>query len=224
MIDVQLKTENLDETTRALLELPGIFARARASGLKSVGYEVQQDLKRAGREITPKLNPHTGVMSVTHDTAKRFGRSVSWGRRRKPKMWGERGWIGHTSRSKGKDGGVKQKLSTRLNPFARFVNMVRYSVDTEDNLVEIGILKPKPIYYVWFRKNTEGFSTPVTPRMRKFFFAIGFPLKKETTSLEAPSRPWINKVREKWDREATPHFEKQFWAAYRRYDEGGKKA
>jgi hypothetical protein len=221
MLDVQVKTEGLSETTRAVLGLPGVFDRARASALKSLGYAVRQDLKQEGRALEPKLNPHTGVLAVTHDTAKRHGRNVRWGKKR---IKGTNTWQTGTSRSRGRDGGVAQKRSTRQNPFARFVNMIRYTVDTEDNLVEIGVLKPKPIYYTWFRRNVEGFGTPVTPRMRKFLFATGFPIRKETTSLRTPARPWIGKVGESWREKATPYFEQKFWLAVNRYRTGGSKA
>ncbi len=220
MLDVQVKTEGLSEVTRAVMELPGIFARARASALKSLGWAVQQDLKREGRSLEPKLNPHTGVLAGTHDTAKRRGSNVRWGKRR---IKGTSTWQTGTSRSRGRNGGVAQKRSSRLNPFSRFVNMIRYSVDAEDNLVEIGVLKPKPIYHIWFRKNMAGFDTPVTPRMRRFLFASGFPIRKETTSLQTPARPWIGKVKDDWHGKAAPYFEQKFWAAMSRYGTGGAK-
>ena len=93
-----------------------------------------------------------------------------------------------------------------------------------DHMVEVGILKPKPIYFNWFRKNVAGFDTHVSPKMRRFLFAVGFPIRKETTVLRTPARPWIDKVREKWDRQGGPFFEMQFWNALNRYRSKGLKA
>jgi len=97
--------------------------------------------------------------------------------------------------------------------------MVRYSVDKEDGIVEIGLLNPKPWYYTLMRRHAEGYSVRVTPRMRRMMFAVGFPLKEETTRLHIPARPWVRSVAERWKRKAAPLFEEKFWAALKRYFE-----
>ncbi|MDX9788893.1 MAG: hypothetical protein RBT11_19105 [Desulfobacterales bacterium] len=217
MIDIQVKMTGMTDLLKSVIDLPGVFSRCRASALKSLGWNVQQDLKKTGRALQPRLNPHTGVLSATHPTAKRSGRSVKWSKVRRNKKW-----VSGTSRLHGADGRVAQKLSTRKEPFSRFVNMVRYSVDPEDTMVEIGLLKPKPIYYVWMKKNVAGFGTKITPKMRRFLFASGFPVRKETDTLKTPARPWVDVVRKRWEQKATNHFEKKFWEAYDKYATGGR--
>lgn len=215
MIDIQVDIEGLSDLTKSVLDLPGLFARARKSALSSLGWSVQQDLKATGRALMPKLNPHTGVLSVMHTQGSRAGRNVTWAKRRRNKEW-----VKGTSRLHGKDGKVARKLSTRLQPFSRFVNMVRYKTDPEDVLVEIGLLRPKANYWQWMAKNTAGWSTAVTPRMRRMLFAAGFPIARETRQLKTPARKWIDVVRARWESKATEYFEKKFWEAYERYTSG----
>lgn len=217
MFDIQIDQSNIDQLQAAFERYPTLVERARASALKSLAYHIREDVQRAGRALQPKLNPHTGVLSVTHDTAKRKGTSVKWRKKRKK---GTNEWSTGTARSAGKGGRVAQKVSNRLNPFSRFVNMIRYDVDVEDAMVTIGILNPRPIYYVWFRKNVEGFDTVILPRMRKFLFAAGFPVAKGTT-FTTPPRPWIGPVREKWDgAKATDLFREKYDSAMERYFAG----
>lgn len=212
MLDIQIKTDGMTDLLRSVLDLPGIFRRARKSSLKSLGWAVQQDIKATGRALMPKLNPHTGVLSVMHDQGGRRGRNVKWSKRRRNKKW-----ITGTSRLHGKDGQVAQKYSTRLQPFSRFVGMIRYQTDSQDMIVEIGLLHPKPNYWQWMAKNTTGFSTSVTPKMRRMLFAAGFPISKNTRQLRTPSRKWMSVVYARWETKAITHFEKKFWENYHRY-------
>lgn len=215
MIDIQVRTDGMSDLLKSVVDLPGVFARSRAAALKSLGWHVQQDLKKTGREMKPRLNPHTGVLAVTHATAKRSGRSVRWAKVRRNKKW-----VAGTSRLHGKNGWVAKKTSPRTEPFSRFINMVRYGVDSQDLMVEIGLLKPKPNYDAWMKKNITGFGTPITPRMRRFLFASGFPVKKETDTLRTPARPWVEKVRARWEEKSAKVFEAKFWEAYARYSTG----
>jgi len=225
VLDIQVREDGLSKTTKAVMELPGIFARARASALKSIGYQAKEDLQKAGRRLRPLLNPHTGIMSSIRDRSGKQreigykGRYKSSGTR-----WSSAGRSGGQVGSSRSGGLVKSRKSTRLEPFARFISMIRYKVDSQDLFVEIGLLNPKPAYYKWMRLNTAGFSTPITRRMRKMMFAIGFPVRAQTSVLRTPPRPWIGKVNEQWKRKAATVFENKFWAAVRRYRDGGAKA
>lgn len=210
MLDVQIETEGLSEATKAVLELPGLFARARASALKSLGYHIQQDLKMEAKRAVnggylrwDPLNPHTGILARTKD---RFGRKRGLGYKR-------------TRRN----GQVISRTSTRREPFSRLSNAIRYKVDAEEDFVEIGFLNPKPHFFVWLKKHARGYTVPVTPRMRKKFFALGFPLKKETTQLQVPARPWVSPVEAAWSSKVLPFFEKKFWDSYNRYTSGRSK-
>lgn len=221
MLDVQVNVRGLNETTRSMMELPAFFARARRSALKSLGYAVQQDLKSEGRQLGPRLNPHTGVLSKARNAYGQRQWIKGGGRyKRSGTQWSQAGRSGGRVGMARQQGLVKQRFSTRMNPFGRLVNMVRFQVDIEDNLVEIGLLQKKRQYYEWMRKNSPGFSTAITKRMRKFFFGIGFPLKRDTTQLSAPARPWISRVDQKWRQEAPMFFQNKFWEASNRYASG----
>jgi len=225
MIDVQVKTEGLSDLIKSVVDLPGIFRRSRGSALRSLGWAVQQDIKNTGRAIQPRLNPHTGVLSVMHDQGNRRGRNVKWSKRRVNKKWTTGNSRIHgmfDSGNTGKSGWVKQKLSTRLQPFSRFINMIRYQIDSEDLIAEIGLLRPKSNYWQWMAKNTSGFGTTITPKMRKMLFAAGFPVKKGTRQLRTPGRKWIDVVRARWESKSAHYFEKKFWANYDRYATGTK--
>jgi hypothetical protein len=225
MIDVQVKIEGLSDLITSVVDLPGVFQRSRGAALRSLGWAVQQDLKTTGRAITPKLNPHTGVLSTTHAQGSREGHYVHWSKRRVNKKWTKGNAIIHgmfDSAGGGRKGWVARKLSTRLQPFSRFINMVRYQADVSDLMVEIGLLRPKANYWQWMAKNTAGFGVAVTPKMRRMLFAAGFPIKKETKQLRTPARGWIDVVRRRWETKATQYFESKFWANYDRYATGSK--
>lgn len=206
MLDVQVKTEHLSEVTRALLELPGIFQRARGSALKSIAYQVKEELQQQARRGDKggylgwaPLNPHTPVIG----RAKGRAGGLQYRRRR----W-KRG------ESKGQ---VIQRTRAGITPFLRLIAGIRYKVDIEDNLAEIGFINPKTRLAEWLRKHERGYATPVTPRKRRFLFAIGFPLAKGTTTLKTPARAWVGKVYEHMRGKIPGMFEEKFWAALQRY-------
>jgi len=210
MLDVQLKTENLSEAVRAVLDLPGLFRRARNSALRSLGYEVKAELQTQARLATKggyldwaPLHPRTPIIA----RARRSSGGLSWARTR---------WRGGA-----RAGQVVQRKGTRTEVFSRLVGGIRYQVDDEDGLVTIGFVNPGARVERWLRMHAQGYETRVTPRKRRFLFAIGFPLKKETTVLRAPARPWVSKVYEHMRSQIHPRFEGQFWKALNRYREGG---
>jgi len=214
MLDVQVTAEDLSEAAKALMDLPGIFQRAKAAALASVGYQLQQELKmEAKRSLTgagylhwPPLNPHTGVMSRTHDKSGRY-----------------RGLGYKTTRYKTGDrkGQVIYRGSTRTQPFSRLINAVRYAVDDDDSLVEIGFIERNAKLYQMLNLAATGFETTVTPRMRKHLFGSGFPLKAGTTTLKTPARPWVEPVRKATEGKVFQHFEAKFLEAIERYQSGG---
>lgn len=213
MLEVVVETENLSAATNAVLELPGLFARARASALKSLGWTLQQELKNEARKATKggylkweELNPHTGVLN----RANRSKTGISWKRTR------------FTSGSR--KGQVIPRLSAQREPLARLRSSIRYKVDVEDDFVEVGFINPQDKYYKWVRKQAQGFTVPVTARMRKKFFALGFPIAKGTTQIKVPGRPWVSRVKDKWRGKITPFFETKFWASYNRYQTGASKS
>ncbi len=193
MLDITIPKQELDGFTAELMELPGVFFAAKKRALSSIGYHVQQALKVA--KIEPELNPHTGVLARTRD------------------RWGRRRWVKYSRRrykSGPKKGLVIPRLSKRKEPFSRLKNAIRYEVDAEDNFVAIGLLSASRFYSI-MRKQTTGFTIPVTPRMRRMMFGVGFPLKRGTTHLRVPARPLFEKVWAQKKAEVIPLFEKKFY-------------
>jgi hypothetical protein len=76
----------------------------------------------------------------------------------------------------------------------RLVSTVRYQYRSypEREVMRIGFLT-RNLQRIAERL-ASGFSIPVTKRSRKFFFAIGLPLRKETTAFVVPARPLIEPV------------------------------
>jgi hypothetical protein len=213
MLEVVVDTENLSQATRAVLELPGLFARARASALKSLGWTLQQELKNEARKATKggylkwePLHPHTGVLNRANRSKER----LSWKRTR--------------FTSGARKGQVIPRLSAMREPLGRMRSSIRYKVDVEDDFVEVGFIDPQDKYYKWVRKQAQGYTVPVTRRMRKKFFALGFPLAKGTTQLKVPGRPWVSRVEDEWRGKMIPFFEEKFWSSYNRYQTGAAKA
>lgn len=207
MFELRIDTREAGEAARKLMQLPGLFARARRSALRSVGWELQQELKRAGSmgvsELGwPPLHPHSGTLSLA-------GRRAARGQRIK------------TVRGRGKK---RERLrhieSMRRNPMGRLVNAVRYRTDGEGTAVEIGFFREEGNLFRLARMQARGFRTPVTERMRRFFFAVGFPVSRGLTAVETPPRPWIQKVFERQKASIPRRFEERFFAALTRYREG----
>lgn len=174
--------DNMADLMRAF---PNYASRAVASALKSEGFQLknvlQEDVRTGGHGgAWDKLNPHTGVLS----RRKRSGRV--WSIKNYRMVW------------KGKKGSKKRArqykevmLSTRRNPLLRLRGGIRYVYDHQMKMVSIGFINASSRLLKLVKMHAEGYSTPVTPRLRKMLFALGFPLKKSTKVLRAPARPLI---------------------------------
>jgi hypothetical protein len=215
-----LDDAGIDEATKQALELPGVFAQAKVSALKSLGYHVREEMWRAGTLGTsdlgwPHLNPRTGVFS-SHRGAIKRGNVKNWRSVWRGKKGSKRRGREYWSESPG------GKMSTRENPMGRLVNAIRYQM--EGDRVTIGFVKQSSHLRRLAFQLAAGFSTRVTPKMRRFFWAMGFPLKKSTTVLKTPARKWAEPVAEKNRKQFTQVFREKFWAAYDRYQDRGVRA
>lgn len=212
MLDIQIEQKSLREITRFSMELPGDFARARHSALSSLGFAVRQEIKREGQRGSKggylgwgELSPHTGILGRMHHSTGPL-------ERKREKY-----------RSGDKKGQVIPWRSALKEPFIKLPHGIRYHVDSEDLFVEIGFINPSSRFHTWMRMHDRGYSTRVTPRMRKMFFALGFPIKKETTELKTPARPWVKAVEQRWRPRYLRYFEDKFWESFNRYQKGGSK-
>jgi len=211
---VSIDQKGLSEATRAVMELPGLFKRARASALKSTGWFVRGELRsyvEKGGEGWPDLHPLTAAFRK-----KRGAAAGKWIKRRKG----------------------KESALYWLGKFAR------YRVDADRGAVQIDFGKSKkgkpgafdPGLIGIVERAEEGERIRVTGAMRKFLAATRrkrpksqapgetyFPLKKSTRELVIPRRPIFDPVWRKVSAGIPGHFEEKFWAALERYEKGAAK-
>lgn len=101
-----------------------------------------------------------------------------------------------------------------MTPFRKLINFVRSFLDVQAGRVTIGFFnnlndpQTDPLLEKLVAKHATGFSFPVTKRMRRFFFAIGFPFGGDT--LSAPARPWIAPVFSAVKGQAIARFNERF--------------
>jgi hypothetical protein len=174
---------SLEEWSAQLARFPEHADRAVSSALKSEGWRLQRIIKLAIQmgappgERWPKLNPHTGVLN------------------RAKKQWVRNYKLSRKGRKKGEEARRiyrEQMLSTRLNPLSKLAGATRYVYDGMIKTVTIGFLAQRMRGLA--KMHARGFETAVTPRMRKWAFALGFPLKRDTAKLTTPPRPVIGPV------------------------------
>lgn len=215
----ELAIENMEALIKAF---PQFADRATASALKSEGYRLKNLIADAIRSGGPQnakwedLNPHTGVLS------RRRGRG---GREQTVKNY-RMVWKGE----KGSKRRVRQykdvMLSTRTKPLARLAGAVRYNYDKDLEAVSIGFIRNRGVsdnMLKLARLHAKGEETNVTPRMRRMLFALGFPIKKTTTTLETPARPVIEPVFQMEKDTIVQNIERKFLAATLRYMGAGDK-
>ena len=205
---INVDEKGLKEVTKRLLNLPGIFKRARKSALKSTGWLIQQELRNhieyGGSGDWPKLHPLTA------------------GFRKKRKVGGN--WI-------------KRRFPPN-SPMFWLGKFARYRTDQAGTYVQIDFGKSKrgqpgtidPELAAVAIRSEKGETVSVTSATRRKFAAtrrkrpkkqvIGatyFPLRKDTRTLEIPKRPTITPVWKKMKPKTAAHFEKKFYKALDRY-------
>lgn len=214
------KVRLIDLGIKNLKKEQALHLRATKSAISAVGFYLQKEIQRQGRLGSnsgsylnwPKLNPHTGILS------KRRGR---YGKLQAVKNYRLR-WKG----KKGEKTRVKSYreswLSSRANPFSRAVSLARYQKASTGLSVRIGFLKPGIMKLM--QKQAEGWTTPVSSSSRKMFFALGFPLKKETRELRVPGRPWVEVIFRHEQPKLPALFEQKYSGAIQRYRANMKEA
>lgn len=105
-----------------------------------------------------------------------------------------------------------KRMKEKDKPYAgRMISAVTYKKSSDGWSVHIGWIRPKVASLA--RKLQAGFITPVTPRMRRFYFAAGIPLSAGKTSFYTPPRPVMKPVFDAEKREIGVRIEKRI-AAY----------
>lgn len=213
MAYVQLDYEGFSELTRSVVNLDGVFARARKSALKSVGWHLRgwlRDYVEKGGEGWPALHP------LTARFRHKRGVLAHWVKRQNAKTEAL-GWLGK---------------------FARYRVEKDESVMIAFGKSRVGKLgREDPELAAIAQRAESGESIAVTPAMRHFLAATRrkrpkaqeaggtyFPLRKSTTRLKTPKRPIFEPVWRKYGDKTLALFEEKFWAAYNEYTGGPKRS
>lgn len=210
MFDVRVSQKGVSEMTEAVIQLPGIFARARKSALSSTGYMLQQEIRNHieyGGTGWPKLHPITLKFRKSRTPA---GTPLYYlGRFSRYRMDNEATKIevGLGKSSKGQPGTMDDPWLQAALRRAEYGEKVKVSKKTRLKWISTKIKGRK------YKK--LGRSGAITGGY--------FVLRPETQFLTIPKRPIIGPVFKKMDSRITPYFEEKFWAAIERYRTGGAK-
>lgn len=74
----------------------------------------------------------------------------------------------------------------RTHPFGRLVRAIGYRYDDATKSVRVGWLSNQSARFGRMLQESENYT--VTPKMRRFFWALGIPVAKGTTTFSRPSR------------------------------------
>lgn len=169
-----------EQYKQILASAPERVSKATSSALKSEGWRIREVIKqsvKAGGHDTEKwkpLNPHTAIFNKARKAARK-------GKRTKAKRE-----ITTTSMR------LTRELSGGGKALQRLASGATYQYHAGAQTVTVGFITARVMSMM--KKAAEGFKTTITPRMRRMAFAIGFPLRKGTTSFVSPPRPVVPQV------------------------------
>jgi hypothetical protein len=173
----------LEEWREQIARFPQFADRAIASAVKSEGSRMQQMIKMSmmlqnlsGLDLAP-LSPHTAYIKA----AVRRERSRNLRIEKGVKV-----------RKRKSLDGKHQESGADRKPLQRLAGSIRYRYDDSIKTVTVGPLDTK--WRGLMKMHAQGFSTNITPRSRRYHFAVGMPLAKGTTQLKTPPRPIIAKI------------------------------
>lgn len=133
----------------------------------------------------------------------------------------QRGWARKSKYNPSyRDGqGGYKKLNKRgrddIPPFQKLVQLVKFHLDSVAGKVTVGLYpggtgtgQTDPVLDQKVAKNAAGFTINITNRMRRFFFAIGFPT--DASTLTVPARPWFEPAYNQIKGRIKEHFNGKF--------------
>lgn len=191
--------ENLDALAE---QYPGLAKRAVRSALKSEGYRLKDELQQ---NIRPG-----GPDSADWPPLSNYYEKMARGKRRRYK----RRQIGRFSPD-------AMHPSAKV-PMLKIRSGIRYKVDPDMDLVSIGFVDMRPKALRLLSMLQEGFTTPVTEKMRRWFFALGLPISPATKELKSPPRPLVGPVFSEQKDRIAKNLPKKFFANMQRYMSGAK--
>lgn len=210
MFRAGIREEGLSEVTKAVMELPGLFARARKSALGSTGYWIQQELRNqieyggSGwaplHPLTLRLRKYRSAPASPLFYLGRFSRYLI-------DQEGTSIEIGLGKSRKGQPGQTDDPwLSAALRRAE------------EGDRIPV----TKKVRLAWVRTKIKG---QKWKKMSRSGAVTGgyFVLRPETRFLTIPKRPVIGPVFKKVQPKITPYFEQKFWKAIERYRTGAAR-
>lgn len=222
----ELAIENMEALIKAF---PQFAERATASALNSEGDRLREMIKNAIQAGGPKNEKWQDLHRKTPRLAARKTAAKKEKLLRNYRMvWkGEKGskrrvkeyWINQA-------GGGKFRIKRKGGPLSKLAGAVRYHYDKDLEAVSIGFLQnlgSSKELLALARLHAKGYTTRITPRMRKMLFAMGVPVNNSTTRLVTPARPVIEPVFRMEKDTIVQNIEKKFMASILRYMGEGKK-
>lgn len=210
MFTAGIREEGLSEATKAVMQLPGLFARARKSALGSTGYWIQQELRNqieyggSGwaplHPLTLRLRKYRSAPASPLFYLGRFSRYLI-------DQEGSTIEIGLGKSRKGQPGQTDDPwLSAALRRAE------------EGDRIPV----TKKVRLAWVATKIKG---QKWKKMSRSGAVTGgyFVLRPETQFLTIPKRPVIGPVFKKVQPKITPFFEQKFWKAIERYRTGAAK-
>lgn len=174
------------EDYRNLLALfPNYADRAIASALRSEGFRlknvIRQAIQAGGPEGAkwPKLSPHTLFIRRMIQTYRKRQARIAKG----VKVKGYRNKERHV------------EVDNEMKPLQKLAGASRYFYNPGEKMVTVGFLDQSRRELA--QKHARGFEIVVTPRSRRFHFAVRMPLAAGTTKLKVPARPVVSVIFER---------------------------
>lgn len=210
MYQVEIKETGLTETAKFVMQLPGIFARARKSALGSTGYYFQQELRNHieyGGEGWKPLHPLTLKLRKFRTPA---GTPLFYLGRFSRYLIDQEGTTLEIGLGKSRKGEPGQTDDPWLQAALRRAE--------EGGRIPV----TKKVRLAWVATKIKG---QKWKKMSRSGAVTGgyFVLRPETQFLTIPKRPVIGPVFRKIEPKITPYFEQKFWSALERYRTGAKK-
>jgi hypothetical protein len=214
MLEVKVDKTGLDKLIKQ--NDAQMVSRAANSALSSVGYKMQQEIKRLGSTGVGQLgwkplSGYTGRLSLTRTRG---------GQRRLLQRYKNEARNYYE-----KDGQRYTRMwtSTRRNPMGRLASAIRYHVDKSLKTVTTGFIKGRSAQLeVLARKQAEGYQVTISPRMRRMFWGLHLPLTAGKATLVVPPRPWVGRVWNMRKAEMLGFVREKFVANIERYKAEGK--
>lgn len=219
-----VKIEGLDQLRRIGDKYPELFKRALSSAASTVGMtfrKIAMDEGYRGRSVLgwaprstyastlskakPGVRASNKAFKVARQRYKRIARNywVDAEGKRMHKIWG----------------------STAINPYGRLINALRYKKDYRKlsgvGLLRMGFLRELRTVESLAMMAAKGGTISITPRMRRFFFALHLPLKAGRTTMTVPARPYIGRVWARHQAQMMALFRQKFYMNLDRYRAGG---